>query len=892
MLFRTRRAGASLIITSVLLAGAVPLVGVPPVASAACVAPPVSDVAATPAGGAGFVPVAPQRLVDTRQGLGAPKAQVEAHCVLRVALDTANTPAGATAAVLTVTSAAAPRTTFLTVFACDSPRPYVSHLNPRRDDPVPGLAIVPLDTSRAACIYADDTTDVIVDVTGWYAPGGAPLHEITPARVLDTRTAPRPVGLAPGQPAAGTTVRIPLAGSVLSAAAKAVTAIVTVTGSTLPTYATAAPCGSSPGTSTVNTLPGVARGAPAMVGLDGTGALCVFTEQAADLIVDITGWFGDDATSTTLPLVVPGSPLREIQPKRLADSRNGTGGWTTRFASGEVRTLALLNTVAIGATAVQLEVIAVDALDAGYLTAYPCGSTAPTTSVVNFRPGGAPESSMVTVGLGSGGGVCISSFGRAHVVVDLIAVHGTSSGLRGFATDPGLDRLPVPGQPDHTVHCPVGGGPIHIAAVAAPGATISVGGGVDAKSVDTVQQMAVDGLLAIDTIGPAGSVRTWLRCLPNDFPHLSATGVSPTPTWYRASNLTPTNAPFAFIFDEYGVPVWYKRLPYASVGLFADGSTGVAWRKWSGQGFPLEPPPGPLERHALDGSLVSLVTLPGENVGWHEFLTLPNGHHLVVVYSYEDLAPADHRACRSAENGSAQQADKLINGHVVELDASGAEVWRWKSEDHVADTENLIPLCFDLDPGAPVVWGLDLLHINAVDVFPDGDLLVTARHLNALLRIDKATGAVEWKLGGNTPQEGTQLAIIEDPLNGPVAPHDGRVLPNGDVTIHDNRSGAQSPASRAVEYAISANSAKLVWSYRTPFASGTLGSVRRLADGSTVIAWGNATSPWLEQILPDGSHALTISVDTNTIYRAEPAVASFYDRTVLRANAGGTAASG
>lgn len=892
MLLRTRGAGASFIVMSILLAGALPLVGAPPIASAACVEPPVGTVTPTPAGGVGFVPVAPQRLVDTRQGLGAPKAQVEAHCVLRVALDGANTPQGATAAVLTVTSAAAPRTTFLTVFACDSPRPYVSHLNPRKDDPVPGLAIVPLDTSRAACIYADDTTDVIVDVTGWYAPGGSPLHEITPARVLDTRTAPRPPGLAPGKPAAGTTVRIPLAGSVLPAAATAVSAIVTVTGSALPTYATAAPCGSSPGTSTVNTLPGIARGAPAMVGLDGTGALCVFTEQSADLIVDITGWFGDDATSTTLPLVVPGSPLREIQPKRLADSRNGTGGWTSRFASGEVRTLPLLNSVAVGATAVQLEVIAVDPLNAGYLSAFPCGSDVPTTSVVNFRPGGPPESSMVTVGLGEGGGVCISSFGSTHVVVDLIAVHGTSSGLRGFATDPGLDRLPAPGQPDHTVHCPVGGGPIHIAAVAAPGATISVAGGTAAKSVDTVQQMAVDGLVAIDTIGPAGPVRTWLRCLPHDFPQLTATGVSPTPGWYRAANATPVDAPFAFIFDEFGVPVWYKRLPYPSIGLFADGSNGVAWRRWSGGGFPTETPGGTVERHALDGSLVANVSLPGENVGWHEFLTLPNGHHIVVVYSYEDLAPGDNRSCTSAVDGTSKQADSLVNGHVVELDANGVEVWRWRSEDHVADTENLIPLCFDLDPGAPVVWGLDLLHINAVDAFPDGDLLVTARHLDAVLRVDRTTGNVEWKLGGTAPQEGTQLTLLEDPLGGPVAPHDGRVLPDGNITMHDNRTGAQSPASRAVEYSVTAPTAKLVWSYRTPFASGTLGSMRRLADGSTVIAWGNATSPWLEQILADGSHALTISVNTNTIYRAEPAAESLYDRSVLRTTAGGTAAGG
>jgi hypothetical protein len=422
---------------------------------------------------------------------------------------------------------------------------------------------------------------------------------------------------------------------------------------------------------------------------------------------------------------------------------------------------------------------------------------------------------------------------------------------------------------------------------------VSVNGSAAAASVDTVQLMAVDGLLTIDTVGPAGPVRTGLRCLPSDFPRLAATGVSPTPGWYRSANFTPIASPFAFIFDEYGVPVWYKRLPYPSIGLFGDGPNGVAWRRWSGGGFPTETPGGSIERHALDGSLTSKITLPGENVGWHELLTLANGHHLVIVYSDEDLANGDNRSCANANNPSVTvQADRVVNGHIVELDANGVELWRWQSEDHIADTENLIPLCFDLDPGVPELWGLDLLHINAVDVFPDGDLLVTARHLDAVMRIDKTTKVVEWKLGGTAPQEGTHLTVLEDPLDGPVAPHDGRVLPNGNITMHDNRTGAQSPASRAVEYAISANTAKLVWSYRTPFAAGTLGSVRRLADGSTVIAWGNATSPWLEQVLADGSHALTISVDTNSIYRAEPAPEADYDRALLRSTAGGTASAG
>lgn len=877
-----------MILTGSLLVGALPTMRPDVVAAAACVAPPVGNAGSTSANSTGFLAVAPVRLVDTRTGVGAPVGRVGAHCVLHVNLGDSSRPVGATAAVLTVTSAGAASSTFLTVYSCGSARPYVSHLNPRPDDPVPGLAIVALDATGEACVYADDSTDVIVDLTGWYAPAGSPLHELTPTRVLDTRSVPRTPGLAPGRPADGTTIRIPLAPQPLPAEARAVAAVVTLTNATQSTYATAAPCGSLPGTSTVNTLPGVDRGAPAMVGLDAGGDLCVFVERSADVIVDITGWFGDDSPSTGLPLVVPGSPLRELAPRRLADSRNGAGGWSTRFGSGEVRSLRMLDSVAVGATAVELEVIAVGATTSGYLTAYPCGTTPPNTSVVNFRAGStSAESSLVTVGLGEAGQVCLSAFGSTHVVVDLVAVYGTSSGLRTLGASPGLDRAALPGQPDHTVHCPVGGGPIRIAALAAPGATVSVGGGPAAAAVDVTRTMAVDSVVAIDTIGPSATEHAFVRCLPADFPALAATGVSPTPGWYRATALSP--APFAFILDEYGVPVWYKRTPYGAVGLFADGPNGLAWRNWTGGGFPTESPPYGMERRALDGNLVgNPIVLPSESVDWHEYLRLPNGNALVVVYPREPLAAGQTKPCVDPY-GVPREATVIVNGDIVEVDPAGLEVWRWKSEDHVADSENTLALCFDLDPGPAQVWGLDLLHINAVDVFSDGDLLVTARHLNAVMRVDKTTKNVEWKLGGTPPMEGIDLAIVDDPRSGPVTPHDGRVLPNGDITIHDNRLGA-GPVSRAVEYSIQPTSASLVWSYSATFVAGTLGSVRRLSDGSTAIAWGTGTAPWFEQILADGTKALTISVPGGlNIYRAEPSLEAEFDRATLRSLAGGTA---
>ncbi len=893
---RFPRAGGSilLLLTTVVAT----TISSPPAAQAVPCAPaPTGTLAAVDATGSGFLPVAPIRLADTRTGTGVPLGPVDAGCIVQVDLASV-APVDATAAVLTITSDRTKATTFITAFRCGGPRPEISHLNPRKGDPVPGMAIVPLDATKRACIYADGLTDVIVDLIGWYAPSGDPLHEIAPTRVLDTRTGPRPVGLAPGRPIDATVVRVPIAGAgqPIPESASAVAINLTVTGAVKSTFATAYPCGTPPPTSTVNTLAGFDRGAPAIIGLDAGGALCVFTERAADLIVDVTGWFGPDDV-TAPPTTIDAAMVREFATRRIVDSRNGVGGPKSQLVAGDVRRLNVLSTVPIGATAVQLEVIAVNAKATGYLTVFPCGATVPTASAVNFRAG-QPESALVTVslsadpaattplGTGSIGDVCVYSSAPTDLIVDVFTVFGQNSALRLLATTPKLDRQPLPGQPDHSLHCPAGGGPVTIDVVAAPGGIVSINQSSGSSRLTQTLTMRPDDIATIDVTYPGGTQRTYVRCLPHDFPPLTGVGKSPGAGWFRATTAAPT--PFAFILDEYGVPVWYKRTPYPVIGLW-EAAGGFAWRQWTGGGFPTEVPPLGYELRSLTGDLTSTIEIPGEAIDWHEFLTLPTGNRLVITYPRRDLPVATKLACTDPA-GVKRTTNVMVDSDIVELDPHGIEVWRWKSSEHILGAETLLPICFPLAGG---VFGLDLVHINALDALANGDLLATARHTNSVFRIDRTTGQVTWKLGGNAQSEGKALTLVGDARGGPRGPHDGRMLPNGNVTIHDNHVGGIDAVSRATEYAIDpvAGTATLVWSHRAEtLKSGTLGSVRRLADGTTVIGWGTGSSPWLEQVTPDGKRVLTVSAGpTDVIYRAEPSPAAAYDRDTLRAAAGGSA---
>jgi hypothetical protein len=98
--------------------------------------------------------------------------------------------------------------------------------------------------------------------------------------------------------------------------ASAVALNVTMTQAQAGGYATVWPCGTPrPEASNVNFGPGttVANGVIAPIGAN--GSVCVYTSANAHLIVDVAGWFTGGAASA----------FEGNVPKRLVDTRNGTG---------------------------------------------------------------------------------------------------------------------------------------------------------------------------------------------------------------------------------------------------------------------------------------------------------------------------------------------------------------------------------------------------------------------------------------------------------------------------------------------------------------------------------------------------------------------------------------
>jgi hypothetical protein len=849
---------------------ATPLVMAPASAQAVgCQAPAVPSAAPAAAIG-GFHPVNPVRLLDTRQ-----TAKLGDGCVIDVDVSSV-APADATGIALNVTSVDAEGRGFVTAYACGSPRPATSNVNPRVGDATPNLAIVALDSTRKVCLFTFSATDLVVDATGWFGVGGDPFHELTPARLVDTRTQGAALP-------AGTDLPVPITG--VPATAVGVAVNVTVTEPSDPGFATVHPCGTAvPPTSTVNYLAGENRANQAMVGL-GNGAVCVFVVTAAHVVVDLAGWFGPGDS---------GVPLALVNGSRLVDSRNGTGGFNGAMTPGETRTFDpnVAGTAPDGSHVVVLNVVATQAAARGYLTVYPCSQGLPATSSVNYAPGN-ESTNLVTVPIDANGKICVFSFERTQVVIDLFGAFGAPGTLRSFHLDGlALDPPFRPDAHDYVLHCADGPNLVAFAATPMPGASVVVDGVATLTGARTLQP---NDAIKVE----AGGEVYFVRCLPADFPAITAvkTGTVSPGYYLLEDGVAGTGGRFLMMLDTNGVPVWYRRVAPAEVDFKLLSNGDLASMPFVRTVFNTDNTLGYNERK-LDGTAVRTVKAAGNPTDYHDLLLLPDGNYLVVTYRQRNVAslPAGFGTC-GANN-------KLVDGVIQEVTPGGSLVSEWSSDlgqagAHIDVSEVVVPLCDSsvVTGSNPPTNAVDYMHLNAIDYdATTKQVVVTARHLNAIFWIDWSTKQVVRKLGGQgtNPDNPAVFTFTGGDANAFALPHDGRLNTNGHLTAFDNEAAPKGNGNpRAVEYALDpiAKTATLVWQRplgATGSLFGGLGSVRRQPDGNTVIAWGGFNDPVFTEVDPNGTARLEVSMPVaNLTYRVTKIPATTFTLDELHATTSG-----
>jgi Arylsulfotransferase (ASST) len=351
-----------------------------------------------------------------------------------------------------------------------------------------------------------------------------------------------------------------------------------------------------------------------------------------------------------------------------------------------------------------------------------------------------------------------------------------------------------------------------------------------------------------------------VRCLPGDFPTYSFTRHGPvSPRFFSVDEayfpptFTGSDRQYAIIFDNHGVPIWWYHAPAVSPRVLSNGT--ILWFDFT---------PAKFQIHRLDGSLVRTLGTVDQLTNLHDLQLLGNGDYLAgssVPQSHVDT---------SAYGGSSDATVK--NTELQQVSPGGKLVWDWKSQDHIslAETGRWWGRAVSIYNRG----GYDILHWNSIE--PNGKSVIASfRHLDAVYKIRKSTGKIVWKLGGTTTPK--SLEVRDDPRSYPLGgQHDARLLPDGSLTVFNDRTYLDNERPRAERFRINQRkgTATLVQSITDPDvpSSECCGSARRLGNGDWLIDWGGYVNNPIGGYKPDGKRTFLLRFKSHSSfsYRAEP----------------------
>ena len=235
-----------------------------------------------------FYPLTSCRIADTRNAagsLGGPSINGGSSRSFPILSSSCGIPSNVAAYSLNVTAIPHNTLNYLTTWPTGTIQPNVSTLNAPTGTVVANAAIVPAGTNGAVSVFVSDTSDVILDIDGYFAPpaaGGLSLYPVAPCRVIDTR--PTAFNGLKAVNVEGSSCAPP-------SAAQAYVLNATVVPPGALDYLTLWPAGATqPGVSTLNALDGAITSNMAIVPTN-NGSIDAFAYSPTNLILDISSYF-------------------------------------------------------------------------------------------------------------------------------------------------------------------------------------------------------------------------------------------------------------------------------------------------------------------------------------------------------------------------------------------------------------------------------------------------------------------------------------------------------------------------------------------------------------------------------------------------------------------------
>tara|TARA_Y100001970_G_scaffold9607_1_gene11267 strand:- start:1023 stop:2306 length:1284 start_codon:yes stop_codon:yes gene_type:complete len=255
--------------------------------------------------------------------------------------------------------------------------------------------------------------------------------------------------------------------------------------------------------------------------------------------------------------------------------------------------------------------------------------------------------------------------------------------------------------------------------------------------------------------------------------------------------------------------------------------------------------------HVMDQSMYEVDTLACVNnidADYHDIQYTDTGGYILQAYAKQEIDLPQTEAIDTA--------NVLI---LQEFDQNHNLIMEWRNFDHM----NIYDYLDHINLNSPYRhW----MHGNSIEIDDDGHIFVSNRTMSELIKFNRETGELIWRLGGPM----NDFTFIDDPLFGPNRQHDARRLENGNIMIFDNGDQRDDPLTRITEYEINEQemTATLVWSYSHPsgYVSLNQGCAQRLENGNTLIAWGGVSGhgQLITEVEYDGTIVLELEYPIST----------------------------
>jgi len=242
-----------------------------------------------------------------------------------------------------------------------------------------------------------------------------------------------------------------------------------------------------------------------------------------------------------------------------------------------------------------------------------------------------------------------------------------------------------------------------------------------------------------------------------------------------------------------------------------------------------------------------------EGLDVHDFILLSDEHYITMSY-YEEQ-PANIPASLNPAPGI-----KVASPVIQEIN-NGVVIWQWNG----ADFPEFYTTSREGNKFSDTTGTVqDYMHMNSMIIDPrDNNLICSFRHLDQVLKINRQTGAIMWRLGGTTsdfPLTAAQRFLRQH--------HATLTDNNNTLMLFDNGEAAQRPQSRVVEMSLDENS-KTVTAFKSfdipePFTQ-YMGSVQKTGNNYFI---GGGTGNYVLEINYVTGQKLFELKGSQTTYRA------------------------